>query len=97
MSANPIIYCLESLTDYREFERLCSDLMAGSGYAQIEPIGGTGDRGRDAISLPGSGSLSHHFAPTGFLHQEYPGDLKTSGHRRSLLMDWMAQHTTSCV
>lgn len=40
---------MESLTDYREFERLCSDLMAGSGYAQIEPIGGTGDRGRDAI------------------------------------------------
>lgn len=49
MSANPIIYCLENLTDYREFERLCSDIMAGSGYSQIEPIGGTGDRGRDAI------------------------------------------------
>lgn len=51
MSANPIIYCLENLTDYREFERLCSDLMAGCGYSEIEPIGGTGDQGRDAIHV----------------------------------------------
>lgn len=49
MSANPLIYCLEHLTDYRQFERLSSDLMAGVGYKNIEPIGGTGDRGRDAI------------------------------------------------
>lgn len=49
MSANPIIYCLENLTDYRQFERLCSDLMAGSGFSQIDPIGGTNDKGRDAI------------------------------------------------
>ncbi len=49
MSADPIIYCLERLTDYRQFERLCSDVMAGSGYPDIEPIGGTGDRGRDAL------------------------------------------------
>lgn len=51
MSANPIIYCLENLTDYREFERLCSDLMGASGYSGVEPIGGTGDRGRDAIHI----------------------------------------------
>jgi len=49
MSADPIIYCLERLTDYRQFERLCSDLMAGSGYPAIDPLGGTGDGGRDAI------------------------------------------------
>lgn len=49
MSADPIIYCLENLTDYSQFERLCSDLMAGTDFPNIEPIGGTGDRGRDAI------------------------------------------------
>lgn len=49
MSADPIIYCLEHLTDYRQFERLCSDLMAGLGYVNIDPIGGTNDRGRDAL------------------------------------------------
>lgn len=49
MSADPIVYCLEHLTDYRQFERLCSDIMAGSGYPSIDPIGGTGDRGRDAL------------------------------------------------
>jgi hypothetical protein len=49
VSADPIIYCLEHLTDYRQFERLCSDVMAGSGYRNIEPIGGSNDRGRDAL------------------------------------------------
>ncbi len=51
MSANPIIYCLEHLTDYPQFERLCSDVMAGSGYQNIEPLGGTSDRGRDALHV----------------------------------------------
>lgn len=49
MSADPIVYCLERLTDYRDFERLCSALLASAGYARIEPLGGTGDGGRDAI------------------------------------------------
>lgn len=49
MSADPVIYCLEHLTDYHQFERLCSDVMAGSGYPNIDPLGGTGDRGRDAL------------------------------------------------
>jgi hypothetical protein len=49
MSADPIIYCLERLTDYRDFERLCSALLAGGGYPSIDPLGGTGDEGRDAI------------------------------------------------
>lgn len=55
VSADPIIYCLESLTDYRQFERLCSDLMSVSGYTDIEPLGGASDRGRDAIFV-GEGS-----------------------------------------
>lgn len=49
MSADPIVYCLERLTDYRQFERLATDLMARIGYPNIEPIGGTQDGGRDAI------------------------------------------------
>lgn len=49
MSADPIIYCLERVTDYRDFERLCSALLAESGYPGIDPLGGTGDEGRDAI------------------------------------------------
>lgn len=49
MSADPIVYCLEQTSDHREFERLCSALLAGAGYPGIEPLGGTGDKGRDAI------------------------------------------------
>lgn len=49
MSADAIIYCLERLTDYRGFERLCSALLAKAGYHGIDPLGGTSDQGRDAI------------------------------------------------
>jgi len=49
MSADLILYCLERVTDYRDFERLCSVLLAGAGYPGIDPLGGTGDEGRDAI------------------------------------------------
>ncbi len=49
MSADPIVYCLEHLTDYMQFERLCSDLMSECGYPEIEPLGGTNDKGRDAL------------------------------------------------
>lgn len=49
MSADPILYCLEHLTDYRQFERLATDIMAATSYPNIEPIGGTGDGGRDAL------------------------------------------------
>ena len=51
MSADPITYCLERLTDYRQFERLASDVMASTDYPAIEPIGGTGDGGRDALHI----------------------------------------------
>ena len=32
MAADSIIYCLDNLTDYRQFERLCSDMMSQAGY-----------------------------------------------------------------
>jgi len=51
MGANPIIYCLENVTDYAEFERLCHDLMTLEGYPNIEPLGGFKDGGRDAIHV----------------------------------------------
>jgi len=49
MPADPIIHCLQELTDYDAFERLCSAIMDGIGYQQIEPLGGRSDRGRDAL------------------------------------------------
>lgn len=49
MSADSIVYCLERVSDYRDFERLCSALLAGAGYPAIDPLGGTGDEGRDAV------------------------------------------------
>lgn len=49
MSADRIVYCLERVSDYRDFERLCSAILAGTDYPGIDPLGGTGDGGRDAI------------------------------------------------
>lgn len=49
MSADAILYCLERVSDYRDFERLCSSILAGMNYPEIDPLGGTGDKGRDAI------------------------------------------------
>ena len=49
MAANITIYCLENITDYFEFERLCHDLMVRKGYNKIEPLGGFKDKGRDAV------------------------------------------------
>jgi hypothetical protein len=51
MAADPIVYCLEHLTDYAQFERLCHDLMALEDYPSIEPLGGFKDKGRDAIHV----------------------------------------------
>jgi hypothetical protein len=48
-SSDPIVLSLKSATDHREFELLCSDILAGTVYPGIEPIGGTGDGGRDAL------------------------------------------------
>jgi hypothetical protein len=40
MAADPIIYCLEHITDYDQFERLCHDLMVLEGRDNLEPLGG---------------------------------------------------------
>jgi len=49
MSADPITYCLECVSDYRDFERLSSAILAGLNYPDVDPLGGTGDEGRDAV------------------------------------------------
>lgn len=49
MAADPILYCLEHATDYRQFERFCCDLMVRAGWTGIEPLGGSADGGRDAL------------------------------------------------
>lgn len=41
-SSDRIVYCLERVSDYRDFERLCSALLAGTDYPGIDPLGGTG-------------------------------------------------------
>jgi hypothetical protein len=62
MAADPLIYCLEHLTDYEQFERLCHDLMALDGYRNIEPLGGSKDKGRDAIHVDASSGKTTIFA-----------------------------------
>src|SRR5438105_13004256 len=49
MAADLLVYCLEQVTDYDQFERLSHDLMALNGYPNIEPLGGSKDKGRDAL------------------------------------------------
>jgi len=49
MPADPITYRLERVSDYRDFERICSAFLAGAGYPSIDPLGGTAVEGGDAI------------------------------------------------
>lgn len=58
MGASTTIYCLQEVTDYLEFERLCHDLMSIEGFSSIEPLGGFSDKGRDAIHVDTSGKTS---------------------------------------
>ena len=55
-------YDLTEATDYLGFESLCHDLMSREGYKSIQPLGGTGDKGRDAIHFDKSTSISTVFA-----------------------------------
>ncbi len=58
MGANLTVYCLQELTDYAEFERLCHDLMVLVGYRSMEPLGGFSDKGRDAIHFSSTGGAT---------------------------------------
>lgn len=58
MAANITSFCLDELTDYFQFERLCHDLLSQLGYRNIEPLGGFNDKGRDAIHVSSDGVTS---------------------------------------
>ncbi len=62
MASKFIKYDLNQLTDYLGFESLCHDLMSREGYKAIQPLGGTGDKGRDAIHFDRSTSVATIFA-----------------------------------
>ena len=49
MAASLTRYCLDELSDYEDFERLCHGLLVLEGYSMLEPLGGSQDKGRDAI------------------------------------------------
>lgn len=51
MPPDPIVYCLEQLTDYAGFERVCHELLRYDGYTGLEPLGGFKDKGRDAVHV----------------------------------------------
>lgn len=58
MTASITVYCLEKITDYFGFERLCHDLMTVEGYTSLEPLGGFSDKGRDAIHVNQAGETT---------------------------------------
>jgi hypothetical protein len=62
MGADGVIYCLQELSDYDQFERLSHDLMALDGHRNIEPLGGMKDKGRDAIHRDASKGTTTVFA-----------------------------------
>ena len=64
MASKTTKYDLTEATDYLGFESLCHDLMSREGYKSIQPLGGTGDKGRDAIHFDKSTSISTVFAYT---------------------------------
>ena len=49
MAASLTRHCLEELSDYEDFEQLCHGLLVLEGYPMLEPLGGSQDKGRDAI------------------------------------------------
>jgi len=62
MASKTTKFDLTEVTDYLGFESLCHDLMSREGYKSIQPLGGTGDKGRDAIHFDKSTSISTVFA-----------------------------------
>lgn len=62
MASKTTKYDLTEATDYLGFESLCHDLMSREGYKSIQPLGGTSDKGRDALHFDKSTSISTVFA-----------------------------------
>lgn len=49
MSLDLVEIALDCFTDYRNFEKIANEIMRDEGYPNIKPLGGTADKGRDAI------------------------------------------------
>ncbi len=62
MPTDPIVHCLQELTDYDAFEKLCNALMSGLGYPDIEPLGGRSDKGRDGLHFCERNNIKSIFA-----------------------------------
>jgi hypothetical protein len=45
MGADPIVYCLEKLTDYAQLERLSHELMSLEGIPRLSPWEGSATKG----------------------------------------------------
>lgn len=84
MSADLIVYCLESVSDFRSVERLCSTFLADGDYPGIDPLGGTGDGGRDAIVRTDASGRRINFAYTGVTGSESSGTTATVLWKRYL-------------
>lgn len=61
MGSKETKYQLGQITDYTDFESFCNTLMAHCGYPVIEPLGGSKDKGRDALHVNRRNDLSTIF------------------------------------
>lgn len=79
LSADTIVYCLERLTDYDQFERLCHDLMCSEGHPTIEPLGGVKDKGRDALHVHRGTGVNTVFAYS--VQEDWRTKLEKDAHK----------------
>jgi hypothetical protein len=49
MSTDLIRFALANYTDWAKFENLATEMMRDRGYADIKPLGGQKDGGKDAV------------------------------------------------
>jgi hypothetical protein len=59
---DPIVACLQGITDYARFERFCTDLMRFDGFVGIEPLGGVADKSRDSVLLRDGQNVIFHYS-----------------------------------
>jgi len=59
---DPIVACLQAITDYVRYERFCTDLMRFDGFLGIEPLGGVADKSRDSVLLKNGQNFIFHYS-----------------------------------
>ena len=75
MSSKLTLYDLTSVSDYTGFESLCNDVMSREGYKSIQPLGGTKDKGRDALHINRQDNVRTIFAYS--VRQDWEDKLKS--------------------